>query len=77
MCFFFLGGGGGRETFRGQISETMHPKQAKICYFSHFHAKIVKFSLVLTHLTLFFFWGGGELGGRKYFGEQIPPWCCH
>ena len=47
---------------------------SKIC---HFHAEMVNFELILTHLKFFWVKMGG--GGQKYLGEipQCPLWCCH
>ena len=39
-------------------------KHAKICYFCHLYAQIIKFGQTLTHFS--FFLGGCKLG-----------WCCH
>ena len=47
----------------------MHAKHAKICCFCHFYAEIVKFGLILTHLTLC----GGKLEGGKIFLGKMPP----
>ena len=71
-----LGGKGvEREYFRGQKkSENMRAKHTKEAIFAIFYAKIIKFGLILTHLSWSLFWGGGaNWRARKYFGGQIPP----
>ena len=42
----------------------------KIAIFCHFHAKIVKPGLILTHLSLF---ARGDWGKKIFGGEKCPP----
>ena len=56
---------------RGQKSERRHPKCAKICYFTIFMLKIVKFGLNLNIFAIIFSWGGGKWG-KEFFGGQMP-----
>ena len=64
-------GTGKEKTFKGQKVKKMCMKHAKyFFYFCHFYAEIVKFSLILTHLLLF--WGANGEGVRTYFGGNAP-----
>ena len=44
-------------------------------YLYQFYAEIFKFSVILTHMELFFFGGGEWVVGKKMFWGQIPPPC--
>ena len=58
------GGGGGNKIFRGNVKNAL-----EVHKIGHFHAEIVKFGLILTHLQLF---GEEKLGERRYFGGKCP-----
>ena len=59
-----MGAKRGQKNILGEKGEKMHVKRAKICYLCQFYTKTVKFGLILTHLSLFF-WGGA--------GKKIVP----
>ena len=56
---------GGKRTFKGEES-------GKKCYFCHFHAEIIKFGILLTHLS---FLGGQEnIEGQSSWGDYLSTW---
>ena len=68
---------GGQEKVLGEKSKKNARKACKKFTFCHFYAEIVRFDVILTHLS--FFLGGGlkrKEMARKYLGENTPMSPC-
>ena len=66
-------GVGGQQKFFGQ--KVLDKNTLEACKICHFSAKIIKFSLILTHLKLLWEanWGGGGGARKTTPSPMVPP----